>query len=286
MSRFSTSVLSTAGLLLVTTLAMIPTKLHAETKAPTTVTTPLPVKGLPVPAVGGTDSLPKTAEIRPTVVPELIKPSTGASVASPVKPVTTTTIPAPGKPVITTTTIPATTPTTPGKPVTTTTIPAPGKPVTTTTIPATTPATPAKPAVAATSQPPTAELITLTLKLKERKVYVYKDGKAIANYPVAIGKKGWETPTGEWYVMEKITNPGWTSFKNGSFIAPGAKNPLGERWIGFWTDGKDTIGFHGTPDVKSVGKAVSSGCVRMYDKDVKALFPLVKVGTTVKVVNE
>ena len=261
MSRFSTSLLSTAGLLLVTTLSIIPTKLHAETKAPTstpipTVTIPLPAKGLPVPAIGGTDALPKTAETRPAVVPELIKPSTGASV------------------------------TIPNKPVINTAIPTPGKPVTSTAIPAPTPTTPAKPAVAATSQPPTAELVTLTLKLKEKKVYVYKDGKAIANYPVAIGKKGWETPTGDWYVMEKITNPGWTSFKNGSVISPGKKNPLGERWIGFWTDGKDTIGFHGTPDVKSVGKAVSHGCVRMFDKDVKALFPLVKVGTTVKVVNE
>jgi lipoprotein-anchoring transpeptidase ErfK/SrfK len=249
MSRISTSLLSTAGLLLVTALAMIPARLHAETKAPTTVTVPLPAKGLPVPVVGGTDSLPKTAEIRPKAVPELIKPSTGASVVAPGKPVTSTAMPTPGKPV-------------------------------------TTPTAPAKPAVATTNQPPTTELVTLTLKLKEKKVYVYKDGKAIANYPVAIGKKGWETPTGEWYVMEKITNPGWTSFKNGSVISPGKKNPLGERWIGFWTDGKDVIGFHGTPDTSSVGKAVSHGCVRMFDKDVKALFPLVKIGTTVKVVNE
>ena len=265
MSKLSTSLLSTAGLLLVTTLAMIPTQLHAETKPPAAVTTPLPAKGLPT--AGGTDSLPKTAETRPAV-PEMIPPSTGASIVTPGKPVTSTAIPASVKPV------------------TSTVIPAPGKPATSTAIPAPTPTAPTKPGVAATTQPPIAELVSLTLKLKEKKVYVYKDGKAIANYPVAIGKKGWETPTGEWYVMEKITNPGWTSFKNGSVVSPGKKNPLGERWIGFWTDGKDVIGFHGTPDTKSVGKAVSHGCVRMYDKDVKALFPLVKIGTTVKVVNE
>jgi lipoprotein-anchoring transpeptidase ErfK/SrfK len=269
MSKLSTSLLSTAGLLLVTTLAMIPTKLHSETKPPATVTSPSSTKGLPT--VGSNDSLPKTAETRPAVVPEMLKPSTDASVVVPGKPVTNTAIP---------------TIAVPGKPVINTAAPTPSKSVTSTGTPAPTSTAPVKPGVAATTQPPTAEQISLTLKLKEKKVYVYKDGKAIANYPVAIGKKGWETPTGDWYVMEKITNPGWTSFKNGSFIAPGKKNPLGERWIGFWTDGKDTIGFHGTPDVKSVGKAVSSGCVRMYDKDVKALFPLVKIGTTVKVVNE
>ncbi|WP_396134876.1 L,D-transpeptidase, partial [Chamaesiphon sp. OTE_8_metabat_110] len=51
-------------------------------------------------------------------------------------------------------------------------------------------------------------------------------------------------------------------------------------------DGQDVIGFHGTPNVKSIGTAASHGCVRMLNRDVKAMFRLVKVGTTVKVVNE
>jgi lipoprotein-anchoring transpeptidase ErfK/SrfK len=139
---------------------------------------------------------------------------------------------------------------------------------------------------ASTSQTPVIDVVNLVLKLNEKKVYVYKGDKLITKYPVAIGKKGWETPTGEWQVMEKVTNPGWTSFKDGKVIKPGSQSPLGQRWIGFWTDGKDMIGFHGTPDVKSIGTAASHGCVRMLNKDVKALFPLVKVGTTVKVVEE
>jgi lipoprotein-anchoring transpeptidase ErfK/SrfK len=145
--------------------------------------------------------------------------------------------------------------------------------------------TPAKP-VAATTQPPVENVINLVLKLKEKRVYVYKGDKLLKRYPVAIGKKGWETPTGEWQVMEKIKNPAWTSFKTGEVFPAGAENPLGSRWIGFWTDGQDVIGFHGTPNVKSIGTAASHGCVRMLNRDVKALFPLVKVGTTVKVVNE
>jgi lipoprotein-anchoring transpeptidase ErfK/SrfK len=140
-------------------------------------------------------------------------------------------------------------------------------------------------ATASTTQTPVVEVVNLVLKLKEKRVYVYQGNKFVAKYPVAIGRKGRETPTGEWQVMEKIENPGWTNFNTGQLVAPGPQNPLGERWIGFWTDGQDTIGFHGTPDVKSVGTAVSNGCVRMYNQDVKALFPLVKVGTTVKVVN-
>ncbi len=143
-----------------------------------------------------------------------------------------------------------------------------------------------KPVISSTSQPPVAENINLVLKLNQKRVYVYKGEKVIAKYPVAIGKKGWETPVGEWQVLEKITNPAWTSFKTGEVFPPGGENPLGARWIGFWTDGQDVIGFHGTPNIKSVGTAASHGCVRMYNRDVKALYKLVKVGTVVKVVKD
>lgn len=135
-------------------------------------------------------------------------------------------------------------------------------------------------------EPPVVDVVNLVLRLQEKRVYVYKGQKLLAKYPVAIGKKDWETPVGEWQVMEKLKNPGWTNFKNGKVIRAGKNNPLGERWIAFWTDGEDLIGFHGTPDIKSIGKAVSHGCVRMYNRDVKALYSLVKVGTTVTVVEK
>jgi lipoprotein-anchoring transpeptidase ErfK/SrfK len=186
MSRFSTSLLFTTGLLLTTLLTTVPTRLDAQTNPP------------------GSPSTQKS----PTPKLDSNLPSTGSS-------------PTPGQ-------NPSATPTT-------------------------------KPPVSATSQPPVENVVNLVLKLKERRVYIYKGDKLLKKYPVAIGKKGRETPTGEWQVMEKIRNPGWTSFKNGEVFSPGRENPLGSRWI---------------------------GCVRMYNRDVKALFPLVKVGTTVKVVNE
>ncbi len=133
---------------------------------------------------------------------------------------------------------------------------------------------------------PVVDVVNLVLKLQEKRVYVYKGEKLLAKYPVAIGKKDWETPVGEWQVMEKLKNPAWTNFKNGKVVKAGKDNPLGQRWIGFWTDGQDVIGFHGTPDTKSIGKAASHGCVRMYNRDVKALYPLVKVGTIVTVVEK
>lgn len=158
----------------------------------------------------------------------------------------------------------------------------------TTPLPTPSPQQPTK-APAATIYPiqtPVEDVVKVLVKLKEKRVYVYKGDKIIAKYPIAIGKKGWETPTGEWQVLEKIKNPSWTSFKTGKVVSRRVENILGARWIGFWTNQEDVIGFHGTSNLKSIGTAASHGCVRMYNRDVKALYKMVKVGTNVNVVNE
>ena len=81
-----------------------------------------------------------------------------------------------------------------------------------------------------------------------------------------------------------LRNPAWQHPFTGEVMPPGADNPLGSRWIGFWTDGTNFIGFHGTPNVESVGTPASHGCIRMYDQDVVKLFERVKIGTPVQVV--
>lgn len=121
----------------------------------------------------------------------------------------------------------------------------------------------------------------ILLKLKQKMVYVYLGSSLQNSYPVAIGKSGWETPTGKFQVIQMLKNPGWTNFQTGELVEPGNSNPLGERWIAFWTDHKDLIGFHGTPDRASVGLAVSHGCVRMYNEDVRELYKMVRIGTPV-----
>lgn len=125
--------------------------------------------------------------------------------------------------------------------------------------------------------------IRLVLKLEQRRVYVYQ-GEAIQNsYPVAIGRAGWETPTGNFKVMQMLKHPGWTNPLTGEKMSPGPDNPLGERWIAFWTDGTNVIGFHGTPNRDSVGRAASHGCVRMFNEDIRDLYEIVKLGTLVTV---
>lgn len=125
--------------------------------------------------------------------------------------------------------------------------------------------------------------VKLLLRLSERRVYVYRGNSVEVSYPVAIGRPGWETPTGEFEVFHQIVDPGWTNPLTGDVMTPGPDNPLGDRWIAFWTDGTNSIGFHGTPNRDSVGQAASHGCIRMYNEDVRELYEIVSVGTPVTV---
>ncbi|MEO0647819.1 MAG: L,D-transpeptidase [Cyanobacteria bacterium J06650_10] len=135
----------------------------------------------------------------------------------------------------------------------------------------------------ATVQPEISEALKLELRLSERQLLVYRGEMLIANYAVAVGREGWQTPTGEFSVFQKQSDPTWEHPFTGELVPPGPDNPLGSRWIGFWSDGQNSIGFHGTPDESVMGSAVSHGCVRMRNEDVQALYELVNMDTVVVV---
>jgi lipoprotein-anchoring transpeptidase ErfK/SrfK len=124
----------------------------------------------------------------------------------------------------------------------------------------------------------------LLLNLSDRRVYVYKDGKLQASYPVAIGRSGWETPTGTFAVINMEQNPIWQNPFTQEIIPAGSQNPLGVAWIGFLSNGGAEIGFHGTTNEKLIGQAVSHGCVRMRNQDILKLYQQVTIGMPVKVV--
>ncbi|MBE9010748.1 L,D-transpeptidase [Pseudanabaenaceae cyanobacterium LEGE 13415] len=133
---------------------------------------------------------------------------------------------------------------------------------------------------------PTKQPLRLEIRLRQRRVTVFQGDRKIKSYPIAVGKPGWETPTGNFTIKQKIRDPEWIHPMNGSRIPGGdPENPLGRRWIGFWTDGKNWIGFHGTPNPESIGTAASHGCIRMYNRDVEELFGKVSLGTEVIVKN-
>jgi hypothetical protein len=138
-----------------------------------------------------------------------------------------------------------------------------------------------------------ARSVYLVLRLGERRLYLMEGEeraarhRALDSFPVAVGQKEWETPTGRFEVTEKIENPDFLQIdwnepsRVVQTIAPGPDNPLGLRWIGFTSAYGWGIGFHGTPHPELLGRAVSHGCVRMRNSDVVKVYGRVGLGTPV-----
>lgn len=116
--------------------------------------------------------------------------------------------------------------------------------------------------------------------------YVLGNGKAV-KYPVGTAKKGFEW-SGTNKVSLKKEWPDWrppTAMRARkpelpAFMEGGVKNPLGARAIYL---GSTIYRIHGTNEPTSIGKAVSSGCIRMLNEDVSELYKFVKQGATVTV---
>ena len=67
-------------------------------------------------------------------------------------------------------------------------------------------------------------------------------------------------------------------------MEPGLKNPLGARALYIIQNGKDTLyRLHGTHKWNSIGKAASSGCIRLMNQDIIDLYNRVKPGARIVV---
>lgn len=74
------------------------------------------------------------------------------------------------------------------------------------------------------------------------------------------------------------------SIANGG-MGPGLENPLGARALYIHEGGRDTLyRLHGTPEASSIGKAVSSGCIRLVNQDVAHLYETVRDGSRIVVI--
>ncbi len=126
---------------------------------------------------------------------------------------------------------------------------------------------------------------------------VLENNKAM-RYGVGLGRAGFAW-SGRAIMAWKRKWPTWTppaemikrqpelekySAANGG-MAPGLNNPLGARALYIFKDGKDTLyRLHGTPDAYSIGKAVSSGCVRFLNHDIIDLYDRVPKGSPIVVI--
>ena len=124
----------------------------------------------------------------------------------------------------------------------------------------------------------------LVLNLPERGLYLFRNGQFDRFVPVSIGdEKGFQTPTGQYHIIEKIQNPTWyppSWAKEKGPVGPGPDNPLGTHWIGL---SLTRTGIHGTNQPLTVGNSVTHGCIRAYPETIKKLYSDVTVGWPVRI---
>ena len=120
--------------------------------------------------------------------------------------------------------------------------------------------------------------------------YVLADNKAV-RYGVAVGEEALS-----WYGIAKIgRKQEWPSWRPTAeikrrlgnipdFIEGGPHNPMGARALYLYQGDADTLfRIHGTNQPENIGRAVSSGCIRMTNEHVIDLYDRVKTGTIVVV---
>jgi lipoprotein-anchoring transpeptidase ErfK/SrfK len=128
---------------------------------------------------------------------------------------------------------------------------------------------------------------TIIVDTGERRLYyVLENGKAI-QYGIGVGRPGFQW-SGVHRVTRKAEWPGWTpppAMRSRQpnlphYMPGGPNNPLGARALYI---GSTIYRIHGSNEPWTIGHAVSSGCIRMTNEDVRDLYEKVGVGTKVVV---
>lgn len=113
----------------------------------------------------------------------------------------------------------------------------------------------------------------------------------IASFPITPGKPQF-IKFGTWEVRNSVELPYWrydqklldtgkrSADSQALNIPPGPNSPVGIFWCGL---SKPGIGLHGTSDPETIGRARSSGCIRLANWDAVRLPTLIRPGTTVEI---
>lgn len=137
---------------------------------------------------------------------------------------------------------------------------------------------------------PRADRIVVSKAGKTLKAYDAA-GKLTAVFTVSTGSSRFPLPLGNWTIKGKAKNPpfaydpellGKADTSSGKQqLPPGPNSPVGVVWIDL---SKEHYGIHGTPEPQTIGRAQSSGCVRLTNWDAARLAQMVTGSTKVEFV--
>ena len=97
------------------------------------------------------------------------------------------------------------------------------------------------------------------------------------------------TKKGKTQIIKKVIGPSWRPTQEmrkrdpslPEYMPPGPENPLGSHALYLsWPSYR----IHGTSDTRKIGRQSSSGCIGLYNDQIKQLFDWVKIGTQVKLI--
>jgi lipoprotein-anchoring transpeptidase ErfK/SrfK len=146
---------------------------------------------------------------------------------------------------------------------------------------------------------------TIVVDTSNHFLYLVRDDGQAMRYGVGLGREGfewagrgvieWKQHWPKWFPPDEMIDreprleeyraeydPVTKTWLGGQ--PGGITNPLGARALYIYQDGKDTLfRLHGSPEWASIGKSVSSGCVRLMNQDIVDLYDRVPEGTPILV---
>jgi len=133
---------------------------------------------------------------------------------------------------------------------------------------------------------------TIIVDTNDKFLYLVMEGGKAMRYGIGVGRDGFEW-SGTARIAMKREWPTWTPpaamikrqpelAKWAGGMPPGLTNPLGPRALYLFNKSGDTgYRLHGTPEWWSIGKAVSSGCIRLLNQDIIDLYNRAEIGAKV-----
>jgi lipoprotein-anchoring transpeptidase ErfK/SrfK len=120
---------------------------------------------------------------------------------------------------------------------------------------------------------------SLRIDLSARRVTVRHEGEVVRRFTVGVGGPGSPTPTGRFGVTDTLRLTGGGPYGCCAIALTARQKDIPQGWTG-----GDRVAIHGTDSPSSIGRAVSHGCLRTAEDDLRWLLARIPLGSHVEIV--